>query len=112
MTVGPPLMLHRALVGVVNLLRIVAAAAQTMQFVVAHVGDQLQQLGIFAEELAANVFAALGLVALVFAVNGLFHALQQKAGLVAGKQLVPIGAPHQLDHVPAGAAEGGFQFVE
>ena len=40
MTVGPPRMFHRALVGVVDLLRIVAAAAQTMQLVVAHVCDQ------------------------------------------------------------------------
>ena len=105
-------MLHRALVGVVNLLRIVAAARQAMQLVVAHVGDHLQQLGIFAEELAANILAALGLVALVLAVDDFFHALQQNAVLVAGEELVPIGAPDQLDHVPAGAAESGFEFVD
>ncbi len=105
-------MLHRPLVGVVNLLRIVAAAGQSMQFVIAHVGDQLQQLRILAEEFAANVFPALRLVALIFAVDRLFHPLQENAGFVASKQLVPIGAPDHLDDVPAGAAKSSFQFLD
>ena len=29
-----------------------------------------------------------------------------------GKQRLPVGAPHHLDHVPARAAEGSLQFVD
>jgi hypothetical protein len=32
--------------------------------------------------------------------------------LVAGEQRVPVGAPDQLDDVPAGAAEFGFEFLD
>src|SRR6266478_4822656 len=82
---GSTLMLHRSLVSVIHLLRIVAAAMQAVKLVVAHVGDQLEQRWIFPEELLADIRAALGLEILVLAVHALFHALQQEAGTVERK---------------------------
>ena len=38
--------------------------------------------------------------------------LDQQAVGVLGQQRVPVGAPDHLDHVPAGAAEGAFQFLD
>ena len=60
----------------------------------------------------ADVGATLGLEVLILAVDAFFHALQQQAARVACEQLVPIGAPQDLDHVPAGAAECRFEFVD
>ena len=74
--------------------------------------DQLQQLRIFAEEFLADVGAAARFEILIFAVDALFHALQQQAARIAGEQLVPIAAPEHLDDVPAGAAEDAFQFLD
>ena len=60
----------------------------------------------------AHVGAVLALEVLVLAVDALFHPLQQQARLVLGEQLVPAGAPHDLDHVPAGAAEDAFELLD
>ena len=57
---GWPLCSTAALVGVVDLLRIVAAAAQLHQLFVGQMRHQLQQLGILAEKFLADVGAALG----------------------------------------------------
>ena len=69
-------------------------------------------LGILAEKFLADVGAVFGFEGLVFAVHALFHALEQQAGVVARQQLIPAGAPDHFDHVPAGAAEGRFQFLD
>src|SRR5205809_2608453 len=73
--------------------------------------DELEQLGILAEEMLADVGAALDAVALIFAVDDLGHALDEQAGLVLGEERVPVAAPDDFDDVPAGAAEGGFQLL-
>src|SRR5271154_2012263 len=99
------------LVGVENLLRIVAATAQIPDVVVGQVLDQLQQLGIFAEKFFPDKCAVVGAETLIFAVDAFVHALDQEAGGIAGEKIVPAGAPDQLDHVPAGAAEGRFQLL-
>ena len=101
----------RLLIGVVDLARIVAAPLQAHQVVVAEVRDQVQQLGIFAEEILADVGAVLGDVGLEFAIHHFAHALEQQAGGVARQEPVPILAPDDLQDVPAGAAESGFQFL-
>ena len=102
---------HGRLVGVVDLARIVSAAPQFHQLVVAEVRHQVEQLGVLAEEVFANVGAVLGDVSLVLAVHRFTHALLEQAGRVAGQQRVPIFAPDHLDDVPARAAEGGFQLL-
>ena len=38
--------------------------------------------------------------------------LTQQAGLVGCQQRVPIGAPDDLDDIPAGALEGGLEFLD
>jgi hypothetical protein len=108
---GPVLGFHGRFVGVVDLARIVAAAPQLHQLVVAQVRHQVQQLGVLAEEVFADVGAVLGDVGLVLAVHRFAHALLEQAGGVAGQQRVPIFAPDHLDDVPARAAEGGFQLL-
>ena len=50
-------MLDGAFVGVVDLLRIVAAARQALQLLVAHVRDHVQQLGILTEEFLRRMYA-------------------------------------------------------
>ncbi len=102
-------MIQRALVGVVDLQRIVTAAPQRAHFFVRQVLHQLQQFGIFAEKLLAGVGAAFGFEILIFAVDGLVHPLDEQAGGVAGEKVVPTAAPHHLDHVPSGAAEVSFE---
>ena len=102
----------RRLVGRVDLLRIVAAAAQLAQLLVGQVLDQLEQLGILAEEVLADVGAGHDGVLLILAVDDLAHALHEQAGLVLGQQRVPVVAPDDLDDIPAGAAEGAFQLLD
>ena len=55
--------------------------------------NQVQQLGILAEEILADVGAIPADVGLVLAVHHLTHTLFQQAGGVAAQQLVPIAAP-------------------
>jgi hypothetical protein len=79
--------------------------------VVGPVGNQFAQFRR-VEEVLANVGAVLGLEGLILAVAQFHHALLQDALLVAVEQGVPMGAPDQLDDVPAGAAEFGFEFLD
>ncbi|KAG1450992.1 hypothetical protein G6F57_016270 [Rhizopus arrhizus] len=109
---GPAAGVHCLLVGGVHLLRIVATTRQRPDVVVAHVRDQVQQFGIAAEEVLAHIRAVLRLEGLVVAIHAFHHALAQQAAMVAGQEVVPATAPDQLDHVPAGRAEGAFQLLD
>ena len=68
------LVLHRGVVGGVDLERIMAAAGERPDLVVGHVGDQRLRLGVLAEEVLADVGAVLRLEVLVLAVDALLHA--------------------------------------
>ena len=92
-------------------MRVVTAAVEMPDFIVRHIGNQLQQLRVFAEEIFAHVSAVSGFIGLIFAVNHFFHALQQQAGFIFGQQAIPLPAPHHLDDVPARTAEYTFQFL-
>ena len=59
----------------------------------------------------ADIGAGHDRVLLQLAVDDLAHAAHQQAVAVLGQQRVPVGTPQDLDHVPAGAAEGAFQFL-
>src|SRR6185437_8144355 len=85
--------LHGAKISVVDLAAVVPAAMQLDQLLVGVVLYQFQQLGVFAEEFAAEIGPVLGLVGLEVAVHALFHALEQEARVVALKELVPVAAP-------------------
>ena len=108
---GLACVLDGALISVVYLHGVVAAAAQSPDFVIAHVLDQLEQLGIFTEEFLAQVGAAIGAKTLVFAVDALVHAFEQQPGRIPGEQIVPIRAPDAFNDVPARAQECGLQFL-
>ena len=60
----------------------------------------------------ADVVARADDVFLILAVDHLAHPVHQHAVGVLVQQRVPIGAPDDLDHVPAGAAEGPFQLLD
>ena len=88
------------------------AAAQRPDLGVGPVLDQLGGLRVLAEEMLADVGAVARLEGLVVAVDGLVHQLPQLARVVLLEQLVPARAPDQLDHVPAGAAEGALELLD
>ena len=112
MTVGWPGRLGGRLVGGVQLAVVVPAAWQVAQVVVGEMLDEGSQPRVGAEEMLPDVGAVLGGVLLELAVDGGVHLVEQDAVDVAGQQLVPLAAPHHLDDVPAGAAEGGLQLLD
>ena len=106
------LVLDGGLVGVVDLHRIVAAERHLLQLVVAQVLDHLEQPRIDAPEVLADVGARLDGVLLILAVDDLAHALDEQAVAILGEQRIPLAAPEDLDDVPAGAAERGFELLD
>ena len=96
----------------VDLDRIVSAQPHACKLLVGKMLDHLQQARIGAKEVLAEVRAALDEVFLILTVGDFAHALDQQAVAVVLDQAVPIAAPDDFDHVPAGAAEDGFQFLD
>ena len=103
--------LDRRLIGGMDLDGIVAAQPHARQLLVGKMLDHLQQARIGAEEVLPEVGAALDEIFLILAVADFAHALDQQAVAIVLDQAVPVGAPDDLDDVPAGAAENGFQFL-
>ena len=87
------LALDGRLVGRVDLLRIVPAAAHLLQLLVGVVLHHLQQLGILAEEILADVVAAGDDVLLILAVDDFHHPLLQQAGFVLLQAADPSRRP-------------------
>ena len=96
----------------VHLAVVVTAATQAPHLVVGHALDELERLGIAAEEVLAHVGAVLGLVGLVVAVGRLVHQIDERAALVAREQVVPLAAPDDLDDVPAGTPEEALELLD
>src|SRR5690606_9878843 len=109
---GLTFMVDGGVVGRIDLVGIMAAAVELPDLLVGHVLDHLGQLRARAEEVLAHIGTVVGLVVLVVAVHGVFHALLQQAVVVAGQQRVPQAAPDDLDHVPVGATEVAFQLLD
>src|SRR5205807_2735832 len=109
---GTALVFHRSFVSVVNFLRIKTTALQTEDFFVSPVCYERRSLWILAKKFLAHESAIFGLESLVFAIHALFHPLEQHAGLVAGQQIIPAGAPDHLDNIPSCAAESRFQAIK
>ncbi len=105
-------MLGRLLVGVVDLLRIVATTVQLFKLRIGHVLHQLQQFRVFPKEVLTQVSAVLGLKGLVVAVDALFHTAKQQPSVVASEKFIPVTAPDHLDDVPACATEDTFEFID
>ena len=96
----------------VQLAVVVTAARQVDEVLVAEVGDHLAQARVGPEEVVADVRAVLDAVALELAVDGVVELVQQHAVVVVGQQLVPLRTVDDLDDVPAGAAEHGFELLD
>ena len=109
---GLTLMVHRLVISRIHLLRIVAAALQTPNIVVAHVGHHLERLGVLAKEMLPHIGAVIGFKSLVVTVYCVHHQLAQVAFFVARQQGLPVAAPQQLDDVPACATELAFQLLD
>ena len=102
----------RLLEGGVKLAEIVAAALQPVDLAIRHARHQRPHLRVFVEEMREIVGAVLGAERLILAVDGGGEAAQQRMGLVAREQRVPIGAPQHLDDMPAGGAEHALQLLD
>ena len=98
-------------IGGVHLALIVTAPEQFLQLLVGEVVHQRQQFGILAKEVPARMTARLDRVLLEVAVAALLHPFQKQPGLVLGQQFIPVRAPDHLEDVPAGAPEGGLEFL-
>ncbi len=109
---GLALMFRRRLVGGIDFSRVVTAAHQLANLLIGEVMYELEQFGIFAEEMFPRVAARFDDIFLIIAVHRLFHALEQQPGLVAREQIIPVGTPDHLDDVPARAPEQRFQFLD
>ncbi len=103
---------HGGVVRGVDLHRVVAATAQAVDVVVGEVRDEGLELRVPAEEVLA-VEAPIGRrVLLELAVDRLVQALQDHVIVVTREQRVPLRAPQQLDHVPAGAGEESLELLD
>ncbi|CAB4698698.1 unannotated protein [freshwater metagenome] len=96
----------------VELVVIVPATREVEQIVVGQVRDHLAQPWVGAKEVLANEVAVFDRVTLKLAVDGVVHLIEQHAVGVGGQQVVPLGSPDHLDHVPAGTAERGLEFLD
>ncbi len=105
-------MIRCRVIGSIDLVSIVAASVQAPDILVGHIGDHFLELGVFAEEMFTSVGATLGLISLVLTIHGLFHALFEQPFGVLGEQGIPIGTPDDLDDIPPGTAEVGFQLLD
>jgi hypothetical protein len=83
------LVIHRRRVRREDLARVVAAAVETPDVVIGHVGDHFLELGKLAEEVLARVRATLGLEVLVFAVDAFFHDAPEEALSISRQQRIP-----------------------
>ena len=68
--------------------------------------------GILVEEVLAVEAAVGGGIGLELAVDRLVQPLEQHAVVVAREERIPVRAPQQLDHVPAGAGEQALELLD
>src|SRR2546428_5523419 len=108
---GLAAMIHRGFVGGIHFAAVMPTTEQFMYLIVCQMIDQLQQFGIFAEEMLAGVAAWLDGVFLIIAIDSFFHPLKQKAAFVRCEERIPVGSPNDFDHIPARALENGFQLL-
>ena len=109
---GLPLVLRCGLERGIHLAVVVATALEVPELVVGVVLDELERARVAAEEVLAYVRAGFGLVGLVVAVGSAVHQVDERAVRVALEQLIPLAAPHDLDDVPARAAEEALELLD
>src|SRR5579884_759768 len=74
--------------------------------------DHLEQARIAAEEVLAEIRAALDEEFLILPVGDFAHTAHQQAVAVVLDERIPVGAPDDLDDIPSGAPEDGFEFLD
>ena len=105
-------MFERGCVSGVYFDRVVTAAPERPNVIIAPVLHQRGGLGILSEELLAHIGAVLRFEILVFAVDTFLHAFAQQARSILGKQLIPARSPQHLDDIPAGATKHPFELLD
>ena len=100
------------LVGRVDLDQVMAAAFEPVDLLVGHALRQPGEFLVLAEEGVAVEAAILGGEGLHLAVHRVGEGTRQCSGGVAGEQAVPVAAPDQLDHLPAGATKELLEFID
>ena len=95
----------------IDLVGIVTAPVQVHDVLVTEVFDQLEGLGILAEEMLPRVGAAVEFAVLELAVADLVHNFLQQATLVPFDQGVPLPAPDHLDDLPPRATKNTLQLL-
>ncbi|CAB4955441.1 unannotated protein [freshwater metagenome] len=86
-------------------------ALQRPQLVVGHIRNQRCGARVATEEVLAHESPIFGLEGLVVAVRSAVHQVDESAFGVAGQQVVPLATPNDLDDVPAGTSEEGFELL-
>ena len=99
-------------VGGVDLAEVKPSATQSPDLVIGHVGDEFFCPRVLAKEVVANVGAVLGLVPLIFPIDGLVHDLDQGAVMVGGEKPIPTGAPDQLYDIPPSTKKDRLELVD
>ena len=74
--------------------------------------DDRQQARVGAEEVLADVRAALGAHLLEVAVEEVVQSAAQESVRVGREERVPLAPPDDLDHVPARAAKDGLELLD
>jgi hypothetical protein len=108
---GRALVFERRLVGGVHLARVVAALPQCSQRLVRKVLDHFQKARVRSEYLLANVSAGFDAEFLHFAVHHSPRRFTSRPS-VSRSNSGSQSLPHRtFDAIPAGAPEGGFEFL-
>ena len=83
-------------------------AFQLVNLCIAHAFDQLRKCFALAKELFAVEAPIFGGKGLHLPIHCVAQRTHQGTGEVAGKQTVPVAAPHQFDDVPPRTAKQFF----
>jgi len=105
------LVLDGGLVRRIDLCRVVTSQAEAAELLVRHIGDHCGKLGVFTEEVLADIGAGGGGVLLAVTVHRLAHPTHQETVRILGKQRVPIFSPDHLDDIPTRAPEVSLELL-
>ena len=108
---GLALVVGRCGIGRIDLHQVVAATFEAVNLLVGHTLGQTRQLFVLTKEGVAVEAPVFGRKGLHLAVHRVGKRTHQGSGDIAGKQTIPITAPHQLDDVPTSATEQALQLI-
>ena len=103
---------HGRLIGSENFLWVVSSPAHFLQFLVGVVFDQIEQFGMFAEEMFADIVAMGNDVFLILPVDNFHHAGGEQSPFILLQQRIPVVSPDHFDDIPTGSAERPFEFLD